>query len=344
MLSGTTINRRGGQLLGLVGAAVALWAIAGVGMAYVAGFSAVHTTLERTVWWWLLVSLGGVLVAFAGYFFAYRGIKHAEGGPELELPSLLAVVTAGFGGFFAHGGTALDEYAMRAGGADKREATVRVSALAGFEHGVLAIICCPAAIVAWAIGVTVPRSDFTRPWAIIPPIGFALAIAAAERYRARLRDREGWRGKLGVFLDSIHLVWAILRHPRRYGLAVVGMLIYWGGDMLAMWAAVRAFGFSMSALEVIIALGTGMILTRRTAPLGGAGIMVVALTPTLWYGAAVPFATATMGVVCYRFFTLFVPMPAAFAALPKLRALGRHGEDASGSGTRTNKGEPALEH
>lgn len=46
-----------------------------------------------------------------------------------------------------------------------------------------------------------------------------------------------------------------------------------------------------------------------SAPMGGAGLMVVALAPTLWYGAAVPFATATLGVVCYRFFTLFVPMP-----------------------------------
>jgi uncharacterized membrane protein YbhN (UPF0104 family) len=209
---------------------------------------------------------------------------------------------------------------------------------------VLAIICCPAAIIAWAVGVTFPRTDLTRPWAVIPPIGFAVAILAAERYRGRWRTRDGWRGTLGVFLDSIHLVWTILRHPRRHGLAAVGMLIYWAGDMLAMWAAVRAFGVQMSVLAVIVALGTGMILTRRTAPLGGAGIMVVALTPTLWYGAGVPFAAATLGVVCYRFFTLFVPMPPAFAALPKLRALGRHGEDSSGGGTHTSKGEPALEH
>jgi hypothetical protein len=101
----------------------------------------------------------------------------------------------------------------------------------------------------------------------------------------------------------------------------------------------------MSALAIIVALGTGMILTRRTAPLGGAGLMTVALTPTLWYGAAVPFATATMGVVAYGFFTLFVPMPAAFAAIPKLRELGRRGEDApSGAGSDASKDEPALQH
>jgi hypothetical protein len=66
--------------------------------------------------------------------------------------------------------------------------------------------------------------------------------------------------------------------------------------MFTLWAATRAFGFQMSALDAVVCLGTGMILTRRTAPLAGAGVMMVALTPSLWYGGAVPFAAATHGV------------------------------------------------
>jgi hypothetical protein len=301
--------------------AVLLYAAAGVGMAYVAGFDAVQTRLNHAQWWWLAPSFAAVVVAFGGYFFAYRGIKRAESGPEIELPSLLAVVTAGFGGFLAHGGTALDEFAMRAGGADKREASVRVTALAGFEHGVLALLVCPAAIVAFALGKVIPRTDFTWPWAVIPPLGFGLAAWLAARYRDRLREHDGWRGKLGTFFDAIDLVVTMLMHPRRYGYAVAGMMLYWAGDIFALWAGSAAFGFHMTALAVIVALGTGMLFTRRTAPLGGAGIMLLALVPTLWYGAAVPFAEATLGVAAYRLFTLFAPMPAAFVSLPKLRAL-----------------------
>lgn len=345
MLSGHQVDRKPIVLFALVALAALLFAAAGVGMAYVAGFSEVHHVIVNAEWWWLAPAAAAVGVAFGGYLFAYRGIKSAEGGPELEWPALLAVVTAGFGGFLAHGGTALDEFAMRAGGADKREANVRVSSLAGFEHGVLALIVCPASIVALILGDVVPRTDFTWPWAIIPPVGFVLAIVLAERYRDRLRERDGWRRKLGIFFDAIHIVYEILRQPRRYGYALFGMLLYWGCDMFALWATTRAFGYTMTALAVIVAVGTGMIFTRRTAPLGGAGLMIVALTPTLWYGAGVPFASATMGVVAYRFFTVFLPMPPAFAALPKLRALGRHGEDApTGGGTGTTKGEPALEH
>jgi hypothetical protein len=344
LLSSHHVNRTGKQLAGLIGLIGLLYVAAGVGMAYVAGFGAVHDRLATAHWWWLGPSCGAVMLAFAGYFLAYRGVKRAEGGPELGTPALLAVVSAGFGGFLAHGGTALDEFAMRAGGANKREAKVRVGALAGFEHGVLAMIVCPAAIAALILGVVIPRTDFTWPWALIPPPAFVLVIGLAERYRERLRDREGWRRRVGMFFDTAHLVYAIITNPRRHGLALLGMAIYWGADMFALWAATAAFGFHMTVLSVIVALGTGMIFTRRTAPLGGAGLMIVALVPSLWYGAAVPFAAATLGVAAYRLFTLWLPLPSGLAALPKLRELGRTGEESSGRGTATSKGEPALGH
>jgi hypothetical protein len=344
MFSTHHVNRSWPQLAGLIAAIAALYVAAAVGMAYVAGFGAVERRVEHADWWWLLPSIGAVFVAFCGYYFAYRGVKWVEDGPELDPPALLAVVTAGFGGFLARGGTALDEFAMRAGGADKREAKVRIGALAGFEHGTLAMIVCPAAIIALVTGVVIPRTDFTWPWALIPVPMAALVIWLAERYRDRLRERDGWRGRLGMFFDTAHLVFALMRSPRRHAPAILGMLVYWAADMFALWAATAAFGFHMTALAVIVAFGTGMLFTRRTAPLAGAGLMTVALVPTLWYGAAVPFAAATLGVVAYRFFTLWAPLPASLAALPKLRELGRTGEGTSGGGTRTAKGEPALQH
>ncbi len=344
LLSTHHVNRTWPQLAGLVAVVAGFYAASGIGMAYVAGFDAVHSRLVHAQWWWLGPSFGGVVLAFFGYYFAYRGIKWAESGPELDPPALLAVVIAGFGGFLAHGGTALDEFAMRAGGADKREAKVRVGALAGFEHGVLAMIVCPASIIALALGVVVPRTDFTWPWAIVPIPAFILVTWLAERYRERLRRRGGWRRVVANFFDAVHLVYTVLTNPRRHGPALAGMALYWGADMFALWAATAAFGFHMSALSVIVALGTGMIFTRRTAPLAGGGLITVALVPTLWYGAAVPFAAATLGVVAYRFFTLWAPLPGSFAAIPKLRELGRRGEDAGGTGTHTDKGEPALQH
>lgn len=332
------------RIAALVAATVALYAAAVVGMAYVAGFHAVGHRLAHAHWWWLAPAVGGVLLAFGGYLVAYRGMKRVEGGPELDMKVRLPVVAAGFGGFFVRGGTALDEYAMRAGGADERDAKVRIRSLASLELCVLALIVCPASIIAWALGDVVPRKDFTQPWAIVPPIGFVVMFFLAERFRDRLRERDGWRGKAGIYLDALHLVYQQLRHPARHGAAVAGMAVFWAGDMFAVWAATAAFGYKMSALSVIVAVATGMLFTRRTAPLGGAGVVTVALVPTLWYAAAVPYAAATLGVAAYRVFTLFGPMAVALAGLPALRELGRSGAGSSGEGTKDTQGEPALQH
>jgi hypothetical protein len=310
------------QLVGLAAVMAVLYVAAGVGMAYTAGFTAVQRRLEQAQWWWLAPCLAALLVAFCGYYFAYRGIKCVEDGSDIDTGSLLAAVAAAFSGFLGYGATAIDEFAMLAGDADERAALVRVTALTEFEQAVLAMIVCPASIVALALAVRSPRPDFTWPWAVIPPPAFICGLWLAERYRLRFRNRCGWRRRIGVFFDSAHLVHSLLRGPREHGLAVAGMAVFWGAEMFAVWSATAAFGFHMSALMVIVGVGTAMIFTRRTAPLAGAGLMMLALVPALWYGSGVPLAAATLGVAAYRFLTMWAPLPAALAALPTLRGLG----------------------
>ena len=83
---------------------------------------------------------------------------------------------------------------------------MRVAGLAGMEHGVLAIGGCAAAIAVLVSGAGNPPADFTIPWAVLPIPGFLIAFGAAERYQGRFNDKPGWRGRLGTFLDSIHLI------------------------------------------------------------------------------------------------------------------------------------------
>jgi uncharacterized membrane protein YbhN (UPF0104 family) len=341
-LSRHHLERKAPELLGLVALALLLYLAAAAVMAWIAGFHDVYHHLVNPTWWWLPLSLGAVALSFVGYYFGYEGIGKVENGPvELSTDERLAVVAAGFGGFLAHGGSAIDRFVMRAGGASKREAKVRVSLLAGLEHGILAFPCSAAAIYLLVIGHRKPPLDFTIPWAVAPWIGFAIAFWAAERYRDQLRGRDGWRGSVSVLLDTVHLVREMFRHPLRYAPSLLGMLFFWLCDMFALWATVAAFGYRMNGGALMVAFGTAMIVTRRTGPLAGAGILMAALTPTLWYCGA-PWPAAMLGVFVYRFFTLWLPLPFSFLAIPKLLELGHRSGELPSDETEAEENEPAL--
>ena len=79
LLSAHYLKRRGSVLALLVALAAALELAAGVGWAYVAGFSRVLAVLGDFRWAWLIVLSGALLVSFTGYYCAYQGIFRVEG-------------------------------------------------------------------------------------------------------------------------------------------------------------------------------------------------------------------------------------------------------------------------
>jgi hypothetical protein len=320
LLVGHHLHRRSVSLGGLMLLAAALDVAAAAGLCYVAGFHAVHTALARISWPWLLVLAGSIAASFAGYFAAYQGIYRVEGGPRLTGRRARAVVTAGFGGFLGHGGAALDGYALRAAGAGERDSRVRVAALAGLEHGVLGVLGTVTGIVVLTTGLWEPPADFTLPWAVLPVPGFVLAFWLAERYRGRLRSDRGWRGMLGVFLDAIHLNRELFLRPHTSGPAALGMAVFWVAEAFAMWAGLAAFGTLMNGAALFVGYATGMIFTRRTGPLAGAGVLMLVLPLTLWHSGA-PLAVAVAGVFVYRVLSVWLPIPFALWFLPTLRGM-----------------------
>jgi uncharacterized membrane protein YbhN (UPF0104 family) len=74
--------------------------------------------------------------------------------------------------------------------------------------------------------------------------------------------------------------------------------------------------------EAIIAYATGYALTRRSTPLGGAGVTEVLMTFALhWMGQLVLGALA--GVVVKRVFNLVFPALVALVVRPRVRPLLR---------------------
>lgn len=341
-LTHNVLGRRGWSLAGLVALAAGLEVAAAAGLASVAGFGHVSTVLGRFRPGWLIGVGVAVVVSIFGYSLAYRKAFRADRGPSLRPRQMAAVVVAGFGGFLAHGGGALDTYALESAGTDPRDARVRVAALGGMEHGMLGVVAMVAGIIALIEGLGGPPLDLQWPWAAIPVPGFAIAFWLAYRYRDRFRDAEGWRARVGVFLDSIDLVRQMFRHPVRHGIGPAGMILFWLADLFGAWCAMAAFGFQMEGAAFVLGFATGAVFTRRTGPLGGAGVLMAALPATLWYTGA-PLATAVVGIFVFRVFTMWLPMPFAFAALPTLRQLGHQRVEGARDEAESERGEPALE-
>lgn len=270
---------------------------------------------------WFAVAFALELVAFSAYVFAYRSVAAVEGGPKLSLREATELVAVGFGAFLAKGGAELDSDALRKSGAAKREGEIRVLALDALEHAPLAPAACVAAITLLAHGRHKPGLDFTIPWATLVPIG-AVAAYIGVRHRRRFRGRHGWQGKLGDVLEAIHVLFRLGREWRVHWPAFAGASLYWAGDVFCLWASLQPFHAAPPFAAIVIAHAVGYVLTRRTLPFAGAGIVEV-LMPLTLVASGAPFAGAILGVFVYRIFNLWAPLVPAAIALPRLRREAR---------------------
>ncbi len=304
----------------LIALALTLQLAAAAGVADIAGFHSVALAAEHFDPAWLLGVAGGLLVSFVGYHFAYQGIFKAGGQPLLSPSQLRAVVCAGFGGFLAHSGAAVDHYALRAAGAGERQARIRVWALGGLEHGLLSILGLLASVVVLVLGYHSPPANVTLPWAVIPLPGFLVAFYLARRFGPNLRERPGWRGVAGDFLGAISFIRRLFERRSEWS-SLLGMELFWIADGFAAWAALACFGYHMNGARLAVGLATGAVFTRRTGPLAGSGVLSLVLPLTLWYSGA-PLQIALLGIFLFCLISVWVPMPVSFAALRTLRRLG----------------------
>jgi hypothetical protein len=107
--------------------------------------------------------------------------------------------------------------------------------------------------------------------------------------------------------------------------AWLGIGVYWAADITVLYGALRACGVELGVGRLIVAYATGYVATRRSLPLGGAGVTEALMTYAL-YWVHVPLAPALAAVVIYRGFNfLVVAAPAVMSyrgLLELIRELG----------------------
>ncbi len=237
----------------------------------------------------------GAILAVLTYIVAYRALMHFDDGPDISIPMAVRIVTHGFGPFVPAGGFDVDKRAIEGLFGDANEAGLRVFAIGAMELAVLAPAACAAAIVLLAQGATHEVDSVLWPWAVCVPAGFVIGFFLVDRIRRGVDPEAlGFRGAWGRAVRGAWMLTDLGRQP------VDG------------WPAL--LGISVAA--AIVAYATGYALTRRSLPLGGAGVTEVLMTFALhWVGVPIPSALAV--VVVYRLFNFVFP------AAPALWVHGR---------------------
>ena len=326
----------------LVPALLALGAIAG--LADIAGSERLDRAEHNLHPEWLVLCFFGELVAYAGYVLAVRDTAKVDNGPKLSFGHSIRAVVGGFGVFAAtrtNGGFAVDYWALRTAGEDRNGAVARVLALGALEYAVLAPATLCAAIAVIAAGEDVSLG-LTLPWLAVIPGGLAAVWLSsperARRYAHHSPDAGRLRQAFAHFVAGLSILRSMfLAPPREHGLGLLGTALYWAGDIACLWGALAFFGTPpLSVPALIVGYSTGYVLTRRSLPAGGAGVVEIALTFALsWVG--VPFGRALLGVVVYRLFNLWLPILPALAVLPDVDELRRDFDEAE---RESEEGQP----
>jgi uncharacterized membrane protein YbhN (UPF0104 family) len=249
-------------------------------------------------------------------------------GVRLDLALSFTIVSIGFAPIFsanAGGGFSIDRVTLREAGMSRTRAFCRVLALSALEYAVLApAVAVVGVLLVLGVGGSAPP-DIALPWlAVVPGVAVAAWLTSPRHKgwaRATASDGRMRRG-LAHTVASLTILRDLLLDPLRYGYAFAGAAIYWLGDIVTLWAALRVFDVRLSVPVLVLAYGTGWALTRRSLPLGGPGVVEILMAWVLtWFH--VPFAAAASGVVAYRLFNFWLALVPAAAVLPFARRFQR---------------------
>jgi uncharacterized membrane protein YbhN (UPF0104 family) len=268
---------------------------------------ALWNTFTRIEPIWLLAAVGFELFAYVGYVLAYRSTTPNSEGPRMSLTLTVRLVVAGFGPFAPLGGFSFDRQALRAVHRSRRDARRQVLALGVIEYALLAPAACICALV---LLLESGRASpvLTLPWVFAVPLGFALGWWASEpRHVKWFQEGKGRvRRSIGEMLGAVAVLRRLVLRPLERPGALGGMAIYWAGDIACFAYALRCFDVSLSVPALVVAYATGYVASRRSLPLGGAGITEALLTLALIEVHVHP-AHALLSVAAYRVVNFLVP-------------------------------------
>jgi uncharacterized protein (TIRG00374 family) len=98
-------------------------------------------------------------------------------------------------------------------------------------------------------------------------------------------------------------------------------MLYWAGELLTVWMALRAFGVSLDPAGLVVAYATGYASTILPLPAGGVGGVDAASTYALTL-VGVPLGPALLATLVQRLCTYWLPLAIALVSARSVKRLG----------------------
>ena len=330
-----------GQVILTVGVAVIVTTVLVLSIGRLAGFTKLGDTLSGATWGWLGLCAIGQIGVFVGYAGAFRmsvaasgdllsdssspessgtgrggepaGEPESRSSPGVGVWYSIKVALAGFGltQLVAAGGAAgmaFTFWVFRRLGFSKRSAMVQLITLNTAVYFVFGVLGWLGALV----GLLDPAVPIAMALSWLA--GFAAVIALAHWFihparRARFdasEDSSRLRRALAVGVSAAARVQEFT-HTADGRRLLAWALLYWIGDLVSLWAALQAFGVTVSVPAIVIAYVLGYLAQSVPIPLIATGGVDAATTFTL-RAVGVPIEVALLGVVAHRVFAFWLPV------------------------------------
>lgn len=309
-----------------LGLAVLLAAGAWFLIGQVANYRNVLHAVDRAHPGWLAVALAAALAGYVGFALTYQAFAGVGGGPRAPFRLVLRLTVGVFAASViatAAGRLGSEYWSLRRLGERPPVAWSRVLGLETAAWALLAALACVGALVLVASGGRGGPFEVELAWLLALPVCSVPALYLTAPGRDRLWADAGGRPRrtLAAALRGLVLVRWVLRSAegRRRGLG--GGLIYWGGELLTVWAALRAFGVELGPGALLVAYATGYVSTMLPLPAGGAGSVDAASTFALTL-VGVPLGPALLATLVQRLCTYWLPLLVAVLRIRSLRRLG----------------------
>lgn len=294
---------------------------------------------------WLAAAAASTVVMFVGYVALFKAVFSTvrlawRESYQITMAALAASRLFSAGGA---GGVILQAWALRRAGMQARDVADRTVTFI-----VLTYLVYTGAIVLFGYALHWELLPGEHPFAltfvpatvalVVTVVGLSLAFVPPDLQRRMDSYSSGGHGRRRRLMTKAARVPETISAGMREALrrisardpSVLGAVVFWAGQIAALWASFQAFGDSPPLAVLVLGFYIGMLGNLLPLPGGVGGVDAGMIGTFAAFG--VDFGLATVAVLAYRAFTFWLPtVPGVIAYLQLRRTVDRWRHEGRGA-------------